>query len=374
MKVAAQPLDGADPGLLPFAGARLAFALAITGAVAMTALRAASFLTQARMLALVAAAVVMVALTLYDPPRDRVQRAAYLGLQLAIAVAITFASRGHGSLVLLPVLAQGALTLSRRAVIAFAVGVVVLSAWSVRGRVASWPAALAGTAGIAAGTLFVTAFMLLLLREHRVLRAFTRQAAQLAAAHERTRIAREVHDILAHTLTAVHAQLSGALAIRDHDPARSIHLVDGARSLTEAALGDLRRSISELHEHAAVPLVDRVRSLLVAIEATGTHGALLVDGHPREEPHVSGAAYRVIQECITNAIRHGAASRIDIELGYSATQLHLVVEDDGRGTVRIVPGLGLRGITDRVTALGGDLAIGPRPGTGVRVEVHFPLA
>ena len=368
----AQPLDRARPALLPFAGAGVAYLGAVAGALAVTALRAASFLTHDQLLVLVGAAVAMVAFALVIVPRGRLQLAAYLGVQLAIAVAITFASRGHGSLVLLPVLAQCAIALPRRATIAFAVGIVMLSMCAIRTRVASWPDALIGAAGIAAGALFVTAFMLLLLREHRVVRAFSRQVELLAAAHERTRIAREVHDILGHTLTAVHAQLSGALAVRDLDPARSVRLIEGARSLTEEGLGDLRRSISELREHAALPLVERVRALLGAIEATGMRGELVVDGDPDETPEVASAAFRAVQECITNAIRHGAASRIKVALVYSASELRVVIEDDGRGAIRIVPGLGLAGLTERVTGLGGDLEITARPGSGVRVAARLP--
>ena len=361
------------PRLLPFAGAGVAFAVAVAGALAMTATRAASFLGEEEMLALAGAAVAMVGLALVVIPRGGRQLAAYLGVQLAIAITLTFASRGHGSLVLLPVLAQCTIVLPRRVAIAFAVGVVALSTCAIRMRVASWPDALAGAAGIAAGALFVTAFVLLLLREHRVLHAFSRQVEQLAAAHERTRIAREVHDILAHTLTAVHAQLSGALAVRDLDPGRSVRLIEGARGLTEAGLGDLRRSISELREHAALPLVDRVRGLLGAIEATGMRVELVIDGHADEPPEVASAAFRAVQECITNAIRHGAASRVQVLLAYSAAELHLVVEDDGRGAVHLVPGLGLRGLTERVTSLGGNLAITSPAGTGVRVEIRLPL-
>ena len=270
-------------------------------------------------------------------------------------------------------LAQTAFLAPRRFVFAFAACLAAVALLATHLRATSWAAAANMSAGHLAGILFVVAFTELLLRERQAHAQNEALAVALATNRERTRVARDVHDIVGHSLTAVHAQLTGALAVRERDSARSAELVESARALTEDGLKEIRRSVSTLRDDARGPLLEALRSLLSTARTAGLATELVIEGALSEPSAAASLAlYRMLQECITNSLRHGKASRLRATLSQRAADLELCVEDDGPGTQPIVPGAGLKGLEERITSLGGEVEIAAIAGKGVRLAARIP--
>src|SRR5205814_1805738 len=116
-----------------------------------------------------------------------------------------------------------------------------------------------------------------------------------------------------HSLTAVQAQLAGALAVHERDPEGSVRLMRSALTLTDASLGDVRQSVSALRSEPGPSLLEELRSLLATTGEMGLTTELLLQGEPYQpSAMVSLALVRMVQECITNSRRHGAASRLRV--------------------------------------------------------------
>ncbi|HEY2514114.1 MAG TPA: sensor histidine kinase [Polyangiaceae bacterium] len=360
--------------LLPVAGIGWAFVASVAGAVLVAVPRELARMATWECAAFVGTAVAMVVLALCWRSRNPVAVAAYWGVQTVAASALTFASRGAAAFVLLPVLAQTVFILPRRIVVAYGAAIVGLTFFVARAHTASWLAAITRSGGQVAGVIFVVAFTETLIRERQARARNEELAVTLATTRERARIAREVHDIVGHSLTAIHAQLTGALAVQGRDSERSARLLESARALTEEGLRDIRRSISTLRERSSESLLEQVRGLLATAAATGLETRLVVEGAPQEPSATTVlAVYRVVQECITNAIRHGRASSVRVTLSFEATELGFAVEDDGVGAEVIVPGAGLTGVKERIALLGGEVAIEARQGAGVRLAARVPI-
>ena len=212
------------------------------------------------------------------------------------------------------------------------------------------------------------------------------QQGELAAAAERSRIARELHDIVAHHLTVMVALSDGAVAASTASPARAAEVMRTVSATGREALTDTRRLLGLLRDgsgagddrpHRPAPdlheldaLVQRVREagLPVVHEVQGSGGPV--------PPGLQLTAYRLVQEALTNALKHaGAGATATVRLRHSADELALEVSDDGAGRRATPPGTGrgLVGMRERVAAFGGEVTAGPRPGGGWLVSAHFAL-
>ncbi len=212
-------------------------------------------------------------------------------------------------------------------------------------------------------------------------RLFAR-SARLGAVEERNRLAREIHDTLAQSLTATTLQLESADALLDagSSPEKAREPLLRALSLTQSNLEEARRSVLDLR---AAPLEGRSlsRALRVLVERweaeTGTAARYrAINGGRPLPPRVEVALYRICQEALTNVARHAEAGRADVQLVATPSQIRLVVEDDGRGfDVSNMPEdrHGLVGMNERAKMLGGRLEIRSNPGTGTRIEATVPL-
>ncbi|MFJ4807520.1 sensor histidine kinase [Streptomyces longwoodensis] len=211
--------------------------------------------------------------------------------------------------------------------------------------------------------------------EQRALEAErTREEAALRrAGEERLRIARELHDSLTHSISIVKLQAGVAVHLArkrgDEVPAPLLAIQEASGE----AMRELRATLEVLRtdEPSGTPalLVERAR-------AAGLAAALTVTG--RERPlraPVDRAAYRIVQEALTNAARHAGPAEVAVHLAYHDDRLTVRVEDDGLADPDRppVPGIGLTGMRERVTALGGTLEAAPRPGGGFRVHAELPL-
>jgi signal transduction histidine kinase len=218
------------------------------------------------------------------------------------------------------------------------------------------------------------------LRErHEELLASRAAEARAAVSAERGRIAREMHDVLAHSLSALALQLETTrLLARDRDVDPEVtRAIDQAHSLAASGLDDARRAIAAARGEA-LPGPERLEALADAFgDQSGLPVAVEVRGDPRElEPDARLAVYRTAQEALTNVRRHAAAERVRVSLDYLADSTVLVVEDQApAGTpppvAPVAGGYGLTGMRERARLLGGELLASPTD-SGFRVELRLP--
>ncbi len=211
----------------------------------------------------------------------------------------------------------------------------------------------------------------------------TRDAdAARAVVSERNRIAREMHDVVAHHVSMMVVQAEAGPVVVERDPARAIATFDAISATGKAALTEMRELLGVLRQDsderlAPQPGVERLPALVDSVRATGTDVDLAVSGLPRPLSDAVGlSAYRVLQEALTNAVRHAGPVHISVTITYGPETLHLDVVDDGTfaGSAPQQPaGHGLVAMRERVALVGGTLAVGPQPGGGWAVRAVLPL-
>jgi signal transduction histidine kinase len=215
-------------------------------------------------------------------------------------------------------------------------------------------------------------------RAHDLERDRDRQA-QLAVAAERARISRELHDVVAHGLSVIVVQAQGGAAALDARPADTRAALAAIVRTGRESLTDVRRVLASVGVEDAWhprPGLGQLPALLDQVREAGTAVSLTVDGEPATLPStVDLAGYRIIQEALTNTMKHGGAgATAAVTVGYREAAVEIEVTDTGRGMVRPEGGgNGLRGMTERARLLGGTLAIGPAPGGGFRVRAILPI-
>jgi len=222
------------------------------------------------------------------------------------------------------------------------------------------------------------------------------EAAARLASDERLAIARDLHDVVAHSISVINVQANTALHLMDRQPERAQQALTAIRDVSGQALGELATVLGALRagDQAAgegapltpVPGVARLDELADRARSAGFAVKLTADGTVRPLPAgVDAAAYRIVQEALTNAVRHSAGHSASVQLRYHPADLEIEVDDDGtspapeHGDTGTAPskratrtGNGLRGMTERARALGGSLDAGPRPGGGFRVLARLP--
>jgi signal transduction histidine kinase len=206
------------------------------------------------------------------------------------------------------------------------------------------------------------------------------EQAMRAVLDERGRIARELHDIVAHSVSSMVVQAGAAEAGAD-DAAYVRKTVASIRSTGNDALAEMRRLVSMLRISDDAPMAPqpRLEALPALVEHTtaeGTPTRLTVTGDPRRLPAgLDLALYRIVQEALTNVRRHADATNCDVALHYGPESVCLEVVDDGRGgEIRSSGGHGLVGMRERVSLYGGELTAGPRPVGGFAVRATLPVA
>ena len=208
--------------------------------------------------------------------------------------------------------------------------------------------------------------------------ALQRQAEQAAAA-ERARIARELHDIVAHHLSVVVLHAAGARASGGADPVTLEEIENSGRQ----ALTETRRLFGVLREpgeetgRAPQPGISELPALAGSLRAAGLEVSLSIDGdHAALPSAVNVSAYRIVQEALTNVLKHAGPARAEVTVGCAEGSVTIEVTDDGPGNPAPQPltgGQGLVGMRERVAVFGGDLRAGPRPGGGFTVCARLPI-
>jgi signal transduction histidine kinase len=206
------------------------------------------------------------------------------------------------------------------------------------------------------------------------------EAERLRVEQERLGIAREVHDVVAHSLAMINVQAGTGAHVADRKPEAAKAALLEIKEASRSALNDLRATLAVLRsdsgaEHTPTPGLDRMNELTANARAAGL--SVRVHGEPGDDlpTHVSTAAYRILQESLTNTVRHAAsASTVDVWFERSDGVLALTVADDGQGSASGTNGSGngLRGMRERADALGGSVTAGPGE-HGFRVSARLPI-
>lgn len=205
--------------------------------------------------------------------------------------------------------------------------------------------------------------------------------AERRVEQERVRIARDLHDLLAHTVSVISLHTDVARETMHDDPAAAERSLTAARTACREAGRELRATVDALRDPnggapEARPGIDRIGELVDAATAGGLHVELRHAGTARTLPVVSDVtAYRVVQEALSNVLRHAGAASVAVDVDYGADVLAIRVSDDGRGASAesLSDGWGLPGMRERLELLGGTLRTSTRPAEGFEVTAHIPL-
>jgi signal transduction histidine kinase len=207
--------------------------------------------------------------------------------------------------------------------------------------------------------------------------------AERAVVEERNRIAREMHDIVAHHVSLMVVQAEAGPVVVERDPARAVQSFDDISATGKRALVEMRRLLGVLRdddrgERTPQPGADQIPLLVESVRAAGLPVELELTGTPRPlPPTVDLSAYRLLQEALTNASRHAGPAAVRVRVHYGEDGIDLQVVDDGIGSVSVPPrwgGQGLVAMRERVALVGGTLEVGPRPTGGWSVSAHLPSA
>ncbi|MGH3333251.1 MAG: sensor histidine kinase [Nocardioidaceae bacterium] len=205
--------------------------------------------------------------------------------------------------------------------------------------------------------------------------------AREQVAEERLRIARDVHDVVGHTVAVISIQADVAREALDDDVPTSREALDTIRRTSRQALTDLRAAVGllrdghgELASTQPAPGLAQVGDLVAASRTDRMRADLLVEGSPFALPSpVDTTAHRVVQEALTNVIRHAEATAVEVRVRYGDRSLELQISDDGRGVATAGNGFGLHGMRERVHLLGGELTAGNRRRGGFAVRAVLPV-
>jgi signal transduction histidine kinase len=210
------------------------------------------------------------------------------------------------------------------------------------------------------------------------------EKAYRAVADERTRIARELHDVVAHQMTVMTLQADGARRIADGSDPRVVQALETISDTGHSALSEMRRMVGllrapeETSETEPLPRLAEVEQLVEKVRAAGVSVGLEVEGDVRRLPDGTElSAYRIVQESLTNSVRHGGPDvTATVAIEYKEDHLNLLILDDGRGASAESSdevGHGIVGMRERITVLGGEFSAGPRTGGGYQVHAIIPI-
>jgi signal transduction histidine kinase len=219
----------------------------------------------------------------------------------------------------------------------------------------------------------------------RVRREHATEAVRHRVQEERLRLAREVHDVVAHSIAVINFQAGVAVHVLDRRPEQALAALLAIKQASREALVELRATLGVLRQlgeqggsRAPLPGLAQLDALVARAAEAGRHVEVAVEGERVELPlAVDLAAYRIVQEALTNVARHSGPADARVRLAYGAGEVVVEVTDDGRGVAAGSHadggGHGIAGMRERAVALGGELQAGPRPEGGFGVRARLPL-
>jgi signal transduction histidine kinase len=216
---------------------------------------------------------------------------------------------------------------------------------------------------------------------HRQLVDSQEEEARRRVAEERLRIARDLHDVVAHSLSSINIQAGAGAHVADRHPDQALDALLAIKHASSDALGELRatlgmlRADDEAAPRAPVPSLARLDSLVARTAQSGVPVDVEMHGTPTPLPEpVDAAAFRIVQESLTNVLRHAGPTRATVSIVYSPQYVEVDVRDNGIGDRAADDGggHGIAGMRERAAALGGSLRAAPLPSGGFRVTAHLP--
>lgn len=220
-------------------------------------------------------------------------------------------------------------------------------------------------------------------REQWAAQRMERAAAEKRRAdEERLRMARELHDVLAHSISVINVQAGVGLALLDSDPEQARTALTTIKAASKEALGEVRQVLDTLRApgdapRAPAPGLDRLPELVEQAASAGLTVTVTTEGaRGAVPPGADLAAFRIVQEALTNVVRHSGSRTAEVGVGYEAGRIRLRIDDRGpaTGTDAGGSGNGLAGMRERAAALGGTIEAGTRPDGGWRVRAEIPLS
>ena len=213
----------------------------------------------------------------------------------------------------------------------------------------------------------------------RALEKARQELAERAVADERARIARELHDVVAHAMSVITVRAGVGAHLAETRPAEAAEALGVIERTGREALSEMRRMLAVLRDPdpraprvEPQPGLDEVPRLVEQVREAGVAVTVNIEGSPRPLlPGLDLAAYRVVQEALTNVVKHAPQVRASVTISYLPDALEVEVYNARRATGPITPGQGMRGMAERVALYGGELAAGPSSG-GFRVKARFP--
>lgn len=220
-----------------------------------------------------------------------------------------------------------------------------------------------------------------LARAHERLKIQQEEQTRRAIAEERATIARELHDVVAHAISVTVLQARGARRMLGRDEGQVRRSLDAIEHTNTQALGDMRRLLALLRDtegdsdHSPQPSLARLDELVADVERSGLPVAVETDGDARGvPPGVDLSAYRIVQEALTNVLKHAGPATATVSLFFGSDDLTLAVTDTGSGGRVNGTGHGLVGIRERVAVAGGEVEAGPGPDGGFTVRARLPYS
>ncbi len=196
-----------------------------------------------------------------------------------------------------------------------------------------------------------------LLDAHKKLKEYTVEVKRLSIVEERNRIARDIHDNLGHNMTALIMQLQMAEHYIKTDSPKSQELLINSIKTAKDSLSGIREVVETLRETRAIPATDKaIKALAEEFSVkTGIETELNINGKIINNQQASEAIYHILQECLTNAVRHGDATKIWLELDYKNDSVTFNIKDNGTGAENLIEGYGMKGIRERVNDFNGSV-------------------
>jgi signal transduction histidine kinase len=314
------------------------------------------------------------------------RRAPITTLALTTIATVAYVAAGYPSdFLLAPVLAtySAAAHRDRRAVFTLALPLSLVAGLTVQLFGSDW----SGPSEFLAGLVFMVGFPILfgqiVFDRRQGLARDRERAARDAVAEERARIARELHDVVAHAMGVMVVQAGAARMVIERDPAGATAALQRIEDTGRIGLAEMRRLIGVLSTGerdsplGPAPGLERLDELLETFRGAGLPTESVLEGTPRPlPPGVDLAAYRLVQEALTNSLKHAGAAHARVWLRYAGDALEIEVADDGRGPPvdgSGTAGQGLIGMRERVALFNGSLEAGARQGGGFVVRARIPL-
>jgi len=323
----------------------------------------------------------------------------YLAIQIPLGMLILYLERGNGWVIMLPLASHSVALFSSREAVIPCVIITLGIAWNTSQLIPNWINFLQSVVVFGSALFFTAVFTDISIRDtrrreeierlavkleeaNRSLRDYAAKVEELAAAQERNRLAREIHDGLGHYLTAMNVQVNLVTALIDQDPEGARLALTRMQAMLLEALADVRRSVAALRSEPVLGknLLEALEPLIGESCATGLVTELVVNGEARSLPAaIELTLYRAVQEGLTNVRKHAQARRAIVQLDYHPASVSLCIRDDGVGSLLntgdldlLKTSFGLFGLRERAQLLSGSLTIHTAPEQGFSLEMNLP--